>query len=197
MQQNISAKLNFLLKLYFAMKRQYYQVRYPNIVLAKDAIVKGSLKVSGTVKVEIGAGSRLGKKVEIYGSGQLIVGRNVLLNGPKIGCDRTITIGDDCLISDCFLADSDYHNLEPHLRHYPTSPRVSAPIHIERNVWIGARATVMKGVHIGANSVVGLGSVVRKSIPPDVVVIGNPQQVVKHFTDQNEVIPPLVFSEVR
>jgi acetyltransferase-like isoleucine patch superfamily enzyme len=179
------------------MKRQYYQVRYPNIVLAKDAIVKGSLKVSGTVKVEIGAGSRLGKKVEIYGSGQLIVGRNVLLNGPKIGCDRTITIGDDCLISDCFLADSDYHNLEPHLRHYPTSPRVSAPIHIERNVWIGARATVMKGVHIGANSVVGLGSVVRKSIPPDVVVIGNPQQVVKHFTDQNEVIPPLVFSEVR
>jgi maltose O-acetyltransferase len=39
----------------------------------------------------------------------------------------------------------------------------------------------MKGVHIGADSVVGLGSVVRKSIPPGVVVIGNPQQIVKHF----------------
>jgi acetyltransferase-like isoleucine patch superfamily enzyme len=120
-----------------------------------------------------------------------------LLNGPKIGCDRTITIGDNCLISDCFLADSDYHNLEPHLRHHPPSPKVSAPIHIERNVWIGARATVMKGVRIGTNSVVGLGSVVRKSVPPNVVVIGNPQQIVKHFAVQNEVIPLPVFSEVR
>jgi acetyltransferase-like isoleucine patch superfamily enzyme len=190
-------QLNILLKLYFAAKRQYYQVRYPNVLLAKDVIIKGSLKISGAVKVEIGAGSRLGKKVEIYGSGQLIIGQNVLLNGPKIGCDRTITIGDDCLISDCFLADSDYHNLEPHLRHHPPSLKVSAPIHIERNVWIGARATVMKGVRIGTNSVVGLGSVVRKSIPADVVVIGNPPQVVKHFAVQKDVIPSLVFSEVR
>jgi acetyltransferase-like isoleucine patch superfamily enzyme len=196
MQQNI-AQLNFFSTLYFAIKRQYYQLRYPNVRFAKDVIVKGSLQVSGSVKVEIGSGSRLGKNVVIYGSGQLIIGQNVSLNGPKIGCDRRITIEDDCLISDCFLADSDYHNLEPHLRHHPPSPKVSAPITIERNVWIGARATVMKGVHIGTNSVVGLGCIVRKSIPSNVVVIGNPQQVVKHFAVQNEVIPLPVFSEVQ
>jgi acetyltransferase-like isoleucine patch superfamily enzyme len=197
MQQNISAQLNFFSTLYFAIKRQYYQLRYPNLLLAKDVIIKGSLQVSGPVKVEIGSGSRLGKNVAIYGSGQLIVGQNVSLNGAKIGCDRKITIEDDCLISDCFLADSDYHNLEPHLRHHPPSPKVSAPITIERNVWIGARATVMKGVRIGTNSVVGLGCIVRKSIPPNVVVIGNPQQVVKHFAVQNEVISSPAFSEVR
>jgi acetyltransferase-like isoleucine patch superfamily enzyme len=197
MQQNISAQLNFFSNLYFVIKRRYYQLRYPNVLFAKDVIVKGSLKISGSVKVEIGSGSRLGKKVVIYGSGHLVIGQNVSLNGPIIGCDHRITIEDDCLISDCFLADSDYHNLEPHLRHNHPSSKVSAPITIERNVWIGARATVMKGVHIGTNSVVGLGCIVRKSIPPNVVVIGDPQQVVKHFITQNEVISLPSFSETR
>jgi maltose O-acetyltransferase len=139
------------------------------------------LQVNGKVKVIIGPGSRLGKRVLIYGSGTVTIGSNVSLNGPWIGCERSITIGDDCLISDCAIADSDYHNLEPHLRHCPPGPKVSAPIVIERNVWVGARATVMKGVHIGADSAVGLGCIVRKSVPPGVVVIGNPQQIVKHF----------------
>jgi maltose O-acetyltransferase len=173
--------VNFLAHIYFEAKRLFYQWRYPNLELASGVKIKGSLEIHGSVKVYIASDSRLGKRVIIYGSGELVVGSNVLVNGACIGCDRSITIGDDCLISDCFLADSDYHNLEPHLRHSPPGAKVSAPIVIERNVWIGARATVMKGVHIGADSVVGLGSVIRKSVPRGVVVIGNPQQIVKHF----------------
>lgn len=173
--------LKSLANLYFETKRLFYQLRYPNVKLAKGVRIKGSLEVYGRVRVAIGPGSRLGKRVLIYGSGEVTIGSNVLLNGPWIGCERSITIGDDCLISDCIFADSDYHNLEPHLRHCPPGPKVSAPIVLDRNVWIGARATVMKGVHIGEDSVVGLGSIVRKSVPPRVVVIGNPQQIVKHF----------------
>jgi maltose O-acetyltransferase len=178
--------LKSLANLYFETKRLFYQLRYPNVKLAKGVRIKGSLEVYGSVRVAIGPGSRLGKRVLIYGSGELTVGSNVLLNGPWIGCERSITIGDECLISDCIFADSDYHNLEPHLRHCPPGPKVSAPIVLERNVWIGARATVMKGVHIGEDSVVGLGSIVRKSVPPRVVVIGNPQQIVKHFDQENQ-----------
>lgn len=44
----------------------------------------------------------------------------------------------------------------------------------------------MKGVHIGEDSVVGLGSIVRKSVPPRVVVIGNPQQILKYFDQENQ-----------
>jgi maltose O-acetyltransferase len=181
MQQLNHPVVKSLANFYFETKRLFYQLRYPNVKLAKGVRIKGSLEVYGSVRVAIGPGSRLGKRVLIYGSGELTVGSNVLLNGPWIGCERSITIGDDCLISDCIFADSDYHNLEPHLRHCPPGPKVSAPIVLERNVWIGARATVMKGVHIGEDSVVGLGSIVRKSVPPRVVVIGNPQQIVKHF----------------
>ena len=90
------------------------------------------------------------------------------------------------MISDCYLVDTDYHNLEPHLRHAPPGPKVTAPIVIERNVWIGAKATVMKGVRIGENSAIGLGSVVRKSVPANVVVIGNPQQIVKSLLPKDK-----------
>ncbi len=173
--------LKVIASLYFEIKRLFYQLKYPNLTMARGVQIKGSLHIQGSVRVAIGAGSRLGKHVQIYGSGELTIGYNVLLNGACIGCERAVTIGDECLISDCFIADSDYHNLEPHLRHCPPGPKVSAPIIIERNVWIGARATVMKGVHIGANSVVGLGSVVRQSVPSGVVAVGNPQQIVKHF----------------
>jgi maltose O-acetyltransferase len=173
--------LKDLANLYFEAKRLFYRMRYPNVLLAKGVRIKGTLQVNGTVKVTIGPGSRLGKRVLFYGSGTVTIGSNVLLNGSWIGCERSITIGDECLISDCAIADSDYHNLEPHLRHCPPGPKVSAPIVIERNVWIGARATVMKGVNIGADSAVGLACVVRKSVPPGVVVIGNPQQIVKQF----------------
>jgi maltose O-acetyltransferase len=175
-----------LANLYFEAKRLFYQWRYPNVSIAQGVRIKGSLVVNGTVKVTIGPGSRLGKCVLFYGSGTVTIGSNVSLNGPWIGCERSITIGDECLISDCAIADSDYHNLEPHLRHCPPGPKVTAPIVIERNVWIGARATVMKGVNIGADSAVGLGCVVRKSVPPGVVVIGNPQQIVKHFDLQQQ-----------
>jgi acetyltransferase-like isoleucine patch superfamily enzyme len=49
------------------------------------------------------------------------------------------------------------------------------------NVWIGTGSLVLKGVHIGTDSVVGAGTVVRSDIPPRVVVAGNPQQIVKRF----------------
>ncbi|MCA1991238.1 MAG: acyltransferase, partial [Coleofasciculus sp. S288] len=163
----------------------YYRLRYPQVAIAKGVKISGSLEVGSGVKVTIGEGCRLKKRVRISGCGEVSIGRNVLLNGPWIGSQRSISISDDCLISDCFIVDTDYHNLEPHLRHCPPGPKVAAPIVLERNVWIGARATVMKGVRIGENSVVGLGSIVRKSVPPNVVVIGNPQQIVKHFEVEN------------
>lgn len=174
--------MEILTNIFFETKRFLYQLRYRNAKIAPGVKIKGSLAVFGNVKVSIGSGSRLGKRVIIYGSGEVTIGTNVFLNGTSIGCERSISIGDDCLISDCFFADSDYHNIEPHLRHSPPGLKASAPIVIERNVWIGARATIMKGVRIEKDSVIGLGSIIRNSVPSGVVVIGNPQQIVKHLT---------------
>lgn len=169
--------------IYFAIKRKYYLLRYPNLTLNGKVKIKGKLSISDKLKVTIDTESRIGKTVKFFGYGKIIIGKNVSLNGCWIGCQKSVKIGDDCLISDCYLLDTDYHNLEPHLRHAPPRDKVAAPITIGKNVWIGANATVMKGVNIGENSVIGLGSVVRKSVPPNVVVIGNPQQIVKSLVD--------------
>ena len=185
LQSNNSLK-EILLGLYFLIKHQYYQLRYPRLALAKEIKIKGSLTISGSVKVTIDSETCIGKKVKIFGSGEVKIGKNVSLNGCWIGCQTSIAIADDCLISDCYLLDTDYHNLEPHLRHAPPGARVTAPIAIARNVWIGANATIMKGVNIGENSVIGLGSVIRQSVPPNVVAIGNPQQIVKSLATVNQ-----------
>ncbi|MEM6753930.1 MAG: acyltransferase [Cyanobacteria bacterium P01_C01_bin.38] len=173
--------LKYLAYVYFEFKRLLLQLKYPNLTIAPGVTVKGSLEIENTVKVTIGTGSRLGKRVIFYGNGHLKIGKNVSINGACIGCETSVEIDDSCLISDCFIADSDYHNLQPHLRHSPPSSKTAAPIIIKCNVWIGARATIMKGVTIGENSVVGLGSVIRKSVPDNVVVVSNSQQIIKKF----------------
>ena len=55
----------------------------------------------------------------------------------------------------------------------------AAPIVIEDNVWIGKRAAILKGVHIGKGSIIGLGAIVTKDVPPYCIVAGNPARIVK------------------
>ena len=55
----------------------------------------------------------------------------------------------------------------------------SAPIAMEDDVWVGAHSIILKGVTIGARSIIGAGSVVTKSIPADCVAAGNPCMLIK------------------
>ena len=54
----------------------------------------------------------------------------------------------------------------------------SAPVTIEDDVWIGTNCIILKGVTIGARSVIGAGSVVTKNIPADCIAAGNPCRVI-------------------
>ena len=58
-----------------------------------------------------------------------------------------------------------------------TPPRA---VIIEDDVWIGARVTILPGVHIGKGSVLGAGSVITADVPPYAVVGGNPARVLKY-----------------
>ncbi len=111
------------------------------------------------------------------GEGRIEVGDNVLLmNGIRLGSASAIIIGDDCMLAGyCYLTDADWHDVHDRT----SSPGKTAPIVLERGVWIGDSAIVCKGVRIGENSIVGAGSVVTKDVPPNVVVAGNPARIVK------------------
>src|SRR5206468_816447 len=123
------------------------------------------------------------------------IGDFTLLNGALIMAEEKIEIGSYCLVSwNVGIADSDFHPLAPAQRlvdakalapfykNRPERPKlVTSPVIIADNVWIGMNATILKGVTIGENSVVAAGSVVTKSVAPNVVVAGNPAVVIKKF----------------
>ncbi|MEC8798453.1 MAG: acyltransferase [Pseudomonadota bacterium] len=109
--------------------------------------------------------------------GEISIGKYCLLTpGVRIASATKISIGDGCMFANsAYISDADWHGVYD--RAVPVGN--TAPILLERNVWIGDRAVVGKGVTIGENSIVAAGSVVVKNVPKNVVVGGNPAKEIK------------------
>lgn len=105
-------------------------------------------------------------------------GENVFINASCHFQDQGgIQIGDNALIGHQVVLATLDHDLIPEKRGilYP------APIVIEEDVWIGANATILKGVTIGRGSVVAAGAVVTKDVSAYTIVGGNPARVIKQI----------------
>ncbi|VXB48050.1 MULTISPECIES: sugar O-acetyltransferase [Chryseobacterium] len=111
------------------------------------------------------------------------IGKNVFIN---FDCTFLalggITIEDDVLIGPKVSLITENHPLDPKLR----NGLIGKPIHIKKNAWIGANATILPGVTIGENAVIAAGAVVSKDVPDDVVVGGIPAKIIKKI--ENEII---------
>lgn len=113
---------------------------------------------------------------------ELVVGDSVGISGGSICAAKSISIGHGTLIgANSTIVDTDFHPLTATERYTNASAGKSAPVVIEENVFIGMGCLILKGVTIGKNSVIGAGSVVRTSIPPNVIAAGNPCVVVKQL----------------
>lgn len=105
----------------------------------------------------------------------LRVGTNCGFSGTVIGCFSKVTLGNNVRCgANTLITDGDWHLEDPRAG-------LPLPVLIDDNVWLGVNVTVLKGVVIGENSVIGAGSVVTRSIPPNVVAAGNPCRVVKEL----------------
>ncbi|WP_081795243.1 acyltransferase [Nocardioides sp. URHA0020] len=161
-----------------------YRVRYPRrLRLGRDVVILGRLRLAEGTRLELGDRTRVRGRVIVNGGGRVRVGPDTLLNGCWIVAATEVTLGAGCLVSDCGITDSDFHNLDPDRRHLPPDDATRRPVRIEDNVWVGAHALVLKGTEIGRDSVVGAGAVVRGNVPERVVVSGNPARIVKKFDD--------------
>lgn len=74
--------------------------------------------------------------------------------------------------------DSDFHGLEADARHDRKAVKTAAVV-IGDDCFFGERCMVLKGVNIGDRCVIGAGSVVTKSFPPDSVIAGNPARLIR------------------
>lgn len=106
------------------------------------------------------------------------IGKNVFINFDCTFLDLGgITIEDGVLIAPKVCLLSEGHPISPDQRH----SLIPKPIHIKKNAWIGANATILQGVTIGENSVVAAGSVVSNDVPDNVVVGGIPAKIIKEI----------------
>lgn len=113
----------------------------------------------------------------------LNIGNNVGMSSTRMWIHDSVTIGDNVKIGACVLImDTDAHPIDYLKRRSGGLGTKSAPIVIEDDVWIGAHSIILKGVRIGARSVIGAGSVVTKSIPQDCVAVGNPCRIIKRVS---------------
>ena len=126
----------------------------------------------------------------------LKIGNNTGISSSSIRVKNKIVIGNYVKIgADCILMDTDAHNLDYKVRRENLTndkgrlidaiTAKAAPIIIEDDVLIGTRCIILKGVSIGARSIIGSGSVVTKSIPSDCIAAGNPCRVIR-FINQND-----------
>ena len=110
-----------------------------------------------------------------YGK-NISIGKNVFIN---FDCTFLalggITIEDDVLIGPKVSLITENHPLQPEQR----KGLAGKPIHIKRNAWIGANATILPGVTIGKNAVIAAGAVVSKDVPDNMVVGGIPAKIIK------------------
>lgn len=111
------------------------------------------------------------------------IGDNVGISSSSLRAFKRITIGDNVNIgADCIIIDSDAHSLNYEDRRngkLDKQNRKSRPIVIEDDVLIGTRSIILKGVTIGARSIIGAGSVVTCNVPSDEIWAGNPARFVK------------------
>lgn len=120
------------------------------------------------------------------------IGNNVGISSASLWAKEKIQIGNNVKIGgDCILMDTDAHSLDYRIRNSHKKNEQgdaidailakSKPIIIEDDVLIGTRCIILKGVTVGARSIIGSGSIVTKDIPSDCIAAGNPCKVIKYI----------------
>lgn len=129
---------------------------------------KSSLVCRGDRMIQTGC------DIRVWDGALLEMGSGYLNNGVQIICQEHIAIGNNVVVArDAVIRDSDAHQI------VESGYRMTKPVKIEDNVWIGTRAIIMKGVTIGEGAVVAAGAIVTKDVPPHTIVAGAPAKVIK------------------
>lgn len=110
--------------------------------------------------------------IEVHKNANLQIGSCSVQSGAVIICAYNMTIGQGCLFSRmCYLSDSDHHRIvdeDGNITNYPHETIIG------NNVWVGVKATVMKGAKIKDGCVIGANSMVGGRVKEHLLVMNEP-----------------------
>jgi acetyltransferase-like isoleucine patch superfamily enzyme len=124
----------------------------------------------------------------IVGCSQISIGKRVIVrpgamfHGESNTLDKTIIIEDDVLIGcgvHIYVENHEYKNSNKLISEQGHTP--AKQVVLKSGCWIGANVTILPGVIIGKNSVIGAGSIVTKSVGDYKIAVGNPAKVIKNI----------------
>ena len=135
----------------------------------------------------LGKGTVIHQSVLIRGPAGISIGTNTNVNhGCKLFGAGGITIGDGSMLAYDVVVFSDTRTFMGPTPLKEQKTRLTLPVVIGDDVWIGARSIIMPGVTIGNHAVIGAGSVVTKDVAGWDIVGGNPAKRIKSRLDEKE-----------
>lgn len=111
------------------------------------------------------------------------LGDHAGLNGTSIQCVRGVSIGRLSNVADAYITDSPAHSLKKSRRLETIEDIPASPVTLGENVWVSVQVVILDGVTIGDNVVIGACSLVRKDVPANVFVAGNPLTIIRSIQD--------------
>jgi UDP-2-acetamido-3-amino-2,3-dideoxy-glucuronate N-acetyltransferase len=152
------------------------------IEIGKTSIISEKTKISKGTKIgefNIIDGAKIGKNCKIKNYNEIAdinIGNNVQINSHNLLCWMT-TIEDDVFIASGVKTTND--PMPPSYTRTGNT-KLWKPTLIKKRASIGSNVTILPGVTIGKEAIIGAGSVVTKNIPNKAIVVGNPAKILKY-----------------
>lgn len=154
-----------------------------NKIVTNGSVSKSTIKIFGNNNtIEIQKGTRI-NNATIFLKGnncKISIGENTTTGSLYMVCmgyKNKITIGNNCMIADNVeIWNTDSHPILD-LKNNIINP--SKPIHIGNHIWIGKYCKILKGVSIGDNSIIGMGTIVTQDVPCNTISVGIPNHNIK------------------
>ncbi|OHB59808.1 MAG: acetyltransferase [Planctomycetes bacterium RBG_13_44_8b] len=154
----------------------------PDVKLGKDVKICDFVNLYGC---EIGDNSKIGPFVEIQKGAK--IGRNCKISSHTFICEG-VTIEDNVFVGHnvTFINDIYPHATTEDGRLQVDKDWVCVPTLVKQGASIGSSVTLLCGITIGSNAVIGAGSVVTKDVPADTIVAGNPARILRKISERKK-----------
>lgn len=174
----------------YRVRYAMWRIRYPHFRVNFFLLGKGGvLDIGPDAQVQFGNGISMmpGFVGDFYGKVSLGNGVSFQHNC-HVSVHGQLTVGDHSIFGEWVSIHDENHIITDDLEPIMNRGFVVEPITIGRNVWVGAKATILPGVTIGDNAVVGANAVVTHDVPAYTMVGGVPAHVIREFKPSAQAV---------